>query len=38
MKGVQNNLLRGEPLSEISRADVDNEPEDYWNPFQAYVG
>ncbi len=35
---VQNNLLRGEPLSEISRAAVDDLPEDYWNPFQAYVG
>lgn len=35
---TQNNLLRGEPLSEIARAAVDDLPEDYWNPFQAYVG
>lgn len=35
---TQNNLLRGEPLSEIARSAVDDLPEDYWNPFQAYVG
>jgi len=35
---TQNNLLRGEPLSEIARAASDDTPDDYWIPFKEYVG
>lgn len=35
---TDNNLLRGEPLSEIARIASDDTPDDYWIPFKEYVG
>lgn len=35
---IDSTLLRGLPLSEVSRSVYNEEPDDYWNPFQAYIG